>query len=74
MENTHKDINSHLYFSGILPFPYLVEGPKNYNGIKEFQSISERIRGKKAIMRRPIMGKRENYGSGRTVSCPNSCF
>jgi hypothetical protein len=41
MENTHQDINS--------SFSYLTEDPKNYNDIKEFQSISERIQGKKQL-------------------------
>lgn len=54
----------------ILPISYLSERPKNYNGLKEFQSVSERIQGKKAIVRGLLISKKGDY-SGRIVAGPN---
>ena len=47
------------------------ENNNNSVGIKEFQSIIERIQGKEALIRGLSMGKRGNY-CGRTVAGPDS--
>jgi len=50
---------------------YKNENNNNSVGIKEFQSIIERIQGKEALIRGLSMGKRGNY-CGRTVAGPDS--
>jgi DNA-directed RNA polymerase II subunit RPB1 len=52
---------------------YKNENNNNSVGIKEFQSIIERIQGKEALIRGLSMGKRGNYAA-RTVAGPDSAL
>ena len=67
-----KNLVNELY-TIIKELIYKNENNNNSVGIKEFQSIIERIQGKEALIRGLSMGKRGNYAA-RTVAGPDSAL